>query len=238
VFEPDQVLVRVEAVRARIRRAARPRLDGHEVKLVAVTKGFGADAVRAALGAGVDGLGENYAQEMLAKAAVLAAEGHGVAPWHFIGQLQRNKVRQIASLVDLWQSVDRPSLATEVARRSPGARVLVQVNCSGEPQRGGADWPEVPTLVRHCASLGLQVDGLMGVGPGGDDPEASRSGFRRLVALADDLGLTERSIGMSADLEVAVEEGSTMVRVGRDLFGPRPVKQPTAARPEPPEEVA
>jgi PLP dependent protein len=228
VFEPDQVRVHVEAVRARIRRAAQPRRDGHEVKLVAVTKGFGADAVRAALGAGVDGLGENYAQEMVAKAAVLVADGNEVVPWHFIGQLQRNKVRQIASLVTLWQSVDRPSLATEVAHRSPGARVLVQANCSGEPQRAGAEWSDIPTLVRHCSSLGLHVGGLMGIGPGGDDPEASRPGFRHLVALADELGLAERSIGMSADLEIAVEEGSTMVRVGRDLFGPRPVKQSAA----------
>jgi PLP dependent protein len=212
------VVERIDAVRRRIRRAG-----GNGVTLVAVTKGFGPDAVRAALAAGLTAVGENYAQELRAKAAELG-DATSEVRWHFIGRLQRNKVRQLAPLVDVWQSVDRPELVDEVARRAPGARVLVQVDPTGEPRKGGAAWEDVATLVRRCRAAELQVTGLMAVGPDGP-PELARPGFRRLVALADELELRERSIGMSADLEVAVEEGSTMVRIGRDLFGPRPQRQ-------------
>jgi PLP dependent protein len=212
------VVERIEAVRRRIRRAG-----GNGVTLVAVTKGFGSDAVRAALAAGLTAVGENYAQELRAKAAELG-DASSQPSWHFIGRLQRNKVRQLAPLVDLWQSIDRPELVDELARRAPGARVLVQVDPSGEPRKGGAAWEDVAALVRRCRGAELRVIGLMAVGPDGP-PELARPGFRRLVALADELELRERSIGMSADLEVAVEEGSTMVRIGRDLFGPRPQRQ-------------
>jgi len=181
-----------------------------------VTKGFGIDAVEAALGAGLVDLGENYAQELLEK-----APGHPRVRFHFIGRLQRNKVRPLAPLVALWQSVDRLELAREIARRAPGAAVLVQINLSGEPQKGGCAPGEVAALVAAARDLGLDVQGLMGVGPAGPR-EAARPGFRELVALADRLDLPVRSIGMSADLEVAVQEGATMVRVGTDLFGPRP----------------
>jgi PLP dependent protein len=215
VQDPAVVADRVHAVRARIARAG-----GRDVRLIAVTKGFGADAVRAALDAGVTDVGENYAQELVAKAASLGAAG-GAARWHFIGRLQGNKIKSIGSLVSLWQSVDRARLATEIERRCPGAAVLVQLNLSGEEQKGGCPPDQAAELVEHCRSAGLDVRGLMGVGPTGSAEDA-RPGFRRLVELADDLGLPERSMGMSADLEVAVEEGSTMVRIGRDLFGPRP----------------
>jgi PLP dependent protein len=215
VHDPAVVADRVQAVRHRIARAG-----GHDVRLIAVTKGFGPDAVRAALEAGVTDVGENYAQELVDKAASLGATG-GSARWHFIGRLQRNKVKSIVSLVSLWQSIDRAPLATEIARRSPGAAVLVQLNLSGEEQKGGCPVDRAADLVDHCRSAGLDVRGLMGVGPAGSAEDA-RPGFRQLVELADALALPERSIGMSADLEVAVEEGSTMVRIGRDLFGPRP----------------
>ncbi len=132
-------------------------------------------------------------------------------------------MRQIAPFVALWQTVDRAALAAEIARRAPGAAVLVQLNLSGEPQKGGCAPEEAEALVVRAADLGLDVRGLMGVAPAGP-PELARPGFRQLVALADDLGLPVRSVGMSADLEVAVEEGSTMVRIGRDLFGERPVR--------------
>ncbi len=215
---------RLASVRRRIEAAG----GGDQVRVLAVTKGFGADAVRAALGVGLARVGENYAQELVAKADELAADpAPGPNPeFHFIGRLQRNKVRLLASRVAVWHAVDRPELAVEIARRAPGAAVLVQLDLSGEPQKGGCDPAHAGALVDQARELGLDVRGLMGVGPAGP-PEAARAGFRGLVALADQLGLPERSIGMSADLEVAVEEGSTQVRVGRDLFGPRPPRSGT-----------
>jgi pyridoxal phosphate enzyme (YggS family) len=197
---------------------------GEGVKLLAVTKGFGAPEVAAARAAGVDGIGENYAQELLAKATALDAEApNDPVPWHFIGHVQRNKVRVLAPRVRVWQSVDRVELAGEIAKRAPGATVLVQVNASGEAQKAGCAFDEGPALVARCRELGLAVQGLMAIGPTGP-PDAARGPFERVVALADELGLPERSIGMTDDLEVAVEAGSTMVRVGRALFGPRPAR--------------
>jgi PLP dependent protein len=205
---------RAREVRDRIAAAG----DPEAVRIVAVTKGFGANAIDAALRAGLTDIGENYAQELVAKQLAVTREG---ATYHFIGQLQTNKVRQLVGIVDVWQSVDRATLGDELARRSPGAKVLLQVNVSGEPQKGGCAPHEAPQLVRRLRQSGLDVQGLMTVGPAGP-PEAARPGFRLLNRLADDLELVERSMGMSDDLEVAVEEGSTMVRIGRALFGERP----------------
>ena len=216
----EAVAPRVEALRRRIDVAS----GGRPVGIVAVTKGFGSDAVRAAVGTGLIRVGENYAQELIAKSSDLAesADVAGPAPeWHFLGRLQRNKVRQLAPIVDVWQSVDRAELVDEIAKRSPGAVIFIQANLSGEEQKGGANLSEIPSLVSRAVDSGLIVTGLMGVGPAGD-PELARPGFRALVALADRLSLPERSIGMSADLEVAVEEGATLVRVGHALFGDRP----------------
>lgn len=210
---------RLAAVRARIAAAG-----GTGVGIVAVTKGFGPEAVEQAIGTGVVGVGENYAQELLRKAGALGERASAIE-WHFIGRLQTNKIRKLAPIVGTWQSVDRPEVVDELARRAPGARVLVQVNCSGEPQKGGVPWGGVVGLVDRAREAGLDVRGLMGVGPDGP-PEGARPGFRRLVELAAELGLPERSIGMSHDLEVAVGEGATMVRIGRDLFGPRPARPP------------
>jgi uncharacterized pyridoxal phosphate-containing UPF0001 family protein len=193
------------------------------VVVVAVTKGFGIDAVGAAGAAGIVDVGENYAQELAAKVGE-AGDGAG-RRWHFLGRVQRNKVRSIAAAVHLWQGVDRVSAGEEIARRAPGARVLVQVRLdAGAPDgagRNGCDPDGVPALVERLDDLGLDVRGLMAVGPAGP-PELARPGFRRVSALADRLGLVERSMGMTDDLGVAVEEGSTMVRVGRGLFGARP----------------
>jgi pyridoxal phosphate enzyme (YggS family) len=190
------------------------------VRIVCVTKAHPPEVAAAARLAGFADLGENYAQELVDKARATA----GLEPpprFHFIGRLQRNKVKAMVPLVALWQSVDRAELVREIARRAPGARVLVQLNLSGDEHKGGCDPDEAPALVAVAREAGLDVRGLMGVGPAGA-PEDARPGFRRLVALADELGLEVRSIGMSADLEVAVQEGSTLVRIGRDLFGPRP----------------
>lgn len=215
---PAAVARRLEVVHNRIVDAGG---DVDAVRVVAVTKGFDVRACEVAVAVGLLDLGENYAQELRAKAAAL----EGVAPpapsWHLIGRLQRNKVRQIASIVALWQSLDRPELVVELARRAPGAAVLVQVNVTEEPQKGGCDPTGVPDLVASCGDAGLQVRGLMAVGPAGP-AEAARPGFALLARLADRLGLPERSMGMSADLEIAVQEGATMLRLGTALFGPRP----------------
>ena len=214
--EPSRLAARLAHVRDRIEAAGG---DPDVVQLVAVTKGLSADAPTAALGVGLLDLGESYGQELVAKAGALA----GATPtprWHMIGRLQRNKVRSLADVVHLWQSVDRLPLGLEIARHAPGAAVLVQVNVSGEAQKGGCPAAETGDLVRALGAAGLDVRGLMAVGATGP-PEVARPGFRVLRELADDLDLPVRSMGMSGDLEVAVEEGSTMVRVGTALFGVR-----------------
>lgn len=218
-LDPEVVAARAAQVRGRIDGAA----GGRPVTIVAVTKGFGADAVEAALAAGLPDVGENYAQELVAKADELGDRAAG-ARWHMIGRLQRNKVRLLADRVAWWQTVDRLELAAEIARRAPGARVLVQLNLSGEEHKGGCPIDGGAELVTACRDLDVRVEGLMGVAPAGP-PEAARPGFRRLVELADELTLPVRSIGMSGDLDVAVEEGSTMVRVGTAIFGPRPPRR-------------
>ena len=196
------------------------RVGGDRVKVVAVAKGFGPDAVAAAIEAGLADIGENYAQELLAKASALRVPA--LQPrWHFIGRLQRNKIRKIADVVHLWQSVDRPALAVEIARWAPGARVLVQVDVSDVGGRGGCFPEDTAGLVDRCREAGLVVAGLMAVGAPGP-PENARAGFRLLAAQAADLGLAELSMGMTADIDVAVEEGATMVRIGTALFGSRP----------------
>ena len=205
------VAERLEEVRDRIGRAG---ADPATVTIVAVTKGFGPEAVAAARAAGLTDIGENYAQELTAK----WVEG---PRWHFLGGVQRNKVKALAPHVDVWQSVDRAEEGTAIAAHAPGASLFVQVNASGEPQKGGCGWDEAPALVEALRRDGLDVRGLMAVGPAGD-PESARPAFRRLAALARTVEVAELSMGMTADLEVAVQEGSTMVRVGTALFGERP----------------
>jgi hypothetical protein len=186
------------------------------VTLVVVTKEVGVDEVRGAIAAGAVDLGENRAQDLAAKAATLAGEA---LRWHFIGRLQRNKVRTVAEYVGLWESIDRDELAAEVGRRAPGAAVLVQVNVTGEPQKGGCAPNDVETVVDACRTHGCRVEGLMTVPPAAVDP---RPVFARLRRMTDDLGLRVCSMGMSGDYEVAISEGATMVRVGSAIFGPRP----------------
>src|SRR5262249_49623881 len=191
--------------------------DLESVRIVAVTKGQPAKAVAAAVDAGLDDIGENYAQELTAKAGEVDAGVRG----HFIGQLQRNKGRQVAHLVSVWQSVDRLRLGEAIARHQPGAVVLVQVNLTDDPDRGGTKPGLAAGLVDGLRDLGLDVRGLMAVAPEGDQATA-RAGFQIVRDLADKLSLPERSIGMSNDFEAAVQEGSTMVRLGTVLFGSRP----------------
>lgn len=200
--------------------------DPASVRIVAVTKGFGAEAVRLALAAGLTDVGENYADELVAKAGDLAADragsgAPGAPAWHFLGTVQRNKVARLAPLVSCWQGVSRLVEGQAIARRRPGAAVLVQIDLAGLPGRGGCPLDQVHELVAALRDEDLEVAGLMAVGPPGP-PEAARPGFGRLASLADTLDLPVRSMGMSDDLEVALSEGSTMVRLGRALFGDRP----------------
>jgi pyridoxal phosphate enzyme (YggS family) len=199
------------------RRIARAGGDPAAITVVAVTKGFGADAVAAATNAGLWDIGENYAQELVAKAAGAPA---GVR-WHFLGPVQRNKVALLAPHVWVWQAIDRVAAGDAIARRRPGARVLVQVNVSGERGKAGCAPDDAAELVASLRRLDLVVAGLMAVGPTGP-PERARPGFRQLADMGRRLELAELSMGMSDDLEVGVQEGATIVRIGRSLFGPRP----------------
>ena len=217
MIDPDIVSTRVAGLRARISQVERSWTHG--VRVVGVTKGFASDAVIAAVAAGCDAIGENYAQELLDKRSIIAQLGPEV---HFIGRLQRNKVRLLVGVVDVWCSLDRASLIDEVAKRDPGARVLIQVDTTGAPEKGGCDVGDVRALVERAADRGLRVLGLMTVGPTEGGSEAARPGFREVRGLVDRLELEVCSMGMSGDLEVAVEEGGTEVRVGTALFGERP----------------
>ena len=219
----DTLSHRLERLRTRLTAAG-----GQNTRIVAVTKGHTAATVSAAIAAGCHDIGESYAQELRQKNPALIACGDQRPQVHFIGGLQRNKIRKIAEIVDIWQSIDRYSLGQELAKRSPHARVLVQVALSDEESKRGCATNAVPELVDKLTQLNLRVIGLMGIGPSGT-PEEARPAFRQLRKLVDQLGLKECSMGMTNDLEVAVQEGSTMVRVGTDLFGPRPPQEPKQA---------
>jgi pyridoxal phosphate enzyme (YggS family) len=216
---PDEVLARLGVVRARIAAAGG---DPAAVTVIGVTKGQPPPVVPLALAAGLVDLGENYAQELLDKVRWWQDTAPaGPAPrWHAIGRLQRNKVRALAPYVTVWQALDRAELVDEVARRAPGARVLIQVNATGEAGKGGCPAGETPTLVARATGAGLHVEGLMTVGPTDADVDP-RPGFDLVRGLVDRLGLEVCSMGMTDDLEAAVGCGSTMVRIGTALFGPR-----------------
>jgi pyridoxal phosphate enzyme (YggS family) len=168
---------------------------------------------------GCDAVGENYAQEAINKLAVVGDER---PPVHFIGRLQSNKIRLLVGVVDVWQSIDRVSLIDELAKRSPGAQMYVQVNATGEPDKGGCEPGDTADLVARARAVGLSVQGLMTVGPTEPDPARTAAAFAAVRTLADDLQLTGCSMGMSGDLDLALAAGSTLVRVGTALFGGRP----------------
>ena len=203
------------SVRERIARAGR---DPSEITIVAVTKGFGPDVCRQALDAGLSILGENRVQEALTKMESVQA-----AEWHLIGHLQTNKVRQAARRFALIQSVDSLHLAEALARADRAQKVLVEVNVAREPQKSGVDPSGALELIDLVAPL-LDLRGLMAMGPTEGDP---RPAFDELRTLRDQaqqrLGkaLPILSMGMSGDFEAAVAAGSTMVRLGQVLFGPR-----------------
>ncbi len=204
-------------------RARLASAGGADVVVVAVTKGFPAATVTAAIEAGVGHIAESYAQEAVEKLATVRAAGHlGGICVHFIGRLQTNKVRILAPWIDRWDSVDRSAVIDEIARRQPGAHILIQVNATGEADKGGAPPSEVEALLESARGAGLVVEGLMTVGPTQGGPGAARAAFEQVRSLVDRFGLSVCSMGMSDDLEVAVAAGSTEVRVGSALFGTRP----------------
>ncbi len=216
-MDQNSVSQAVAEIRGRIDRAG-----GAHVALVAVTKTFGPDAWGFARVAGCDAVGENYAQEVVAKAAEVAVTDR--LPVHFIGQLQTNKVKMLADIIDVWQSVDRVSAITEIAKRStkPLIEAFIQVNLTDEPDKGGCDQSEVGSLLQVARDSGVAITGLMTVGPTSGEPMQTRLAFRKLRVMANDFGLQQCSMGMTGDLEIAVEEGSTMVRIGSAIFGNRP----------------
>lgn len=232
----DTVAARLDAVRARIAAACRRvGRDPAEVALVAVTKTHPLDAVREALAAGQVDLGENRAQELVPKAEAAAAAG--LAPrWHFIGHLQRNKARDVLPHVHTLHSLDSAALVAEIDRRLPAAAAAreragapanlpcyLEVNVAGEAQKHGVAPGELEPLLRAAAaSPAIEIVGLMTVAPAVDDPEQVRPVFRTLRQLAGAHGLPGLSMGMTDDFAVAVEEGATVVRVGRAIFGERP----------------
>jgi PLP dependent protein len=211
-----------ERIAAAARRAGR---EPAELRLLAISKFQPVEAVRAALAAGQTEFGENRAQELAEK----LPEAPPGARWHFVGRLQRNKVRLVVGRVELIHSVDRVSLAKAVsaqaARHDMHQRVLVQVDMAGEPQKGGCAPDDVPSLLDHISRLdGVSAVGLMTIPPLDADPvpvfERLRAlGARHAQAFPE---LVELSMGMSADLEAAVAHGATIVRVGTAIFGPRP----------------
>jgi len=212
MIDANEVADRVAHVRSVISAAG-----GAEVALIAVTKSFEIDALRAASNAGCDGVGENYAQELLEKISL----GLPSIDVHFIGALQSNKVRSLAGHIALWQSVDRDSVVDELGRRAPGASILIQVDTTQEPSKGGVVPAELDALRTHAESRGLNVKGLMTIGPTDGTPEDCEKSFGMLRQLVNEQGLSVCSMGMSADFPIAVACGSTMVRVGSGLFGSR-----------------
>ena len=225
----DAIQAAIGAVRARIADAARgASRDPSAVTLVAVSKTFGDDAVRAALGAGQRVFGENRVQEAAGKFPALKAS-YPDLELHLIGPLQTNKAREAVALFDVIESVDREKLARELAKEMARAgrrpRLYVQVNIGEEPQKAGVAPAELDALLASCKALGLAIEGLMCIPPV-DQPPAPF--FARLRELAARHALPVASMGMSGDYAEAIAQGATHVRVGSAIFGvrPRPPAEP------------
>lgn len=225
IAKSAQIRKNIIQVQNRIRAACeRSGRKFDEIKIVAVSKTVSADVALQAFGAGVTDIGENRAQDMLAKHRLIG----GRVRWHFIGHLQRNKVKQIIEFVELIHSLDNLPLAAEIDRRAGEInkiqKVLVEVNISGEISKYGLRPAEVFGFIKQVADFdNLEIAGLMTMAPLGAAEEEARSVFRGLKKLSDDLGLSGidvklLSMGMTDDFEIAVEEGADLVRIGRAIF--------------------
>ena len=250
MLDPEQIRANYAAVASRVRAACeRAGRGAGEVTIVAVSKTFPAEAATAAIAAGARDLGENRVQEARDKKPVVVIpsredgeeSGRGsvfhhpdsspssrlgmTVRWHLIGHLQSNKARDAVRIFDVIQTIDSVALAAKVGKAAQSAgkcqEVLLEVNIGREPQKAGADPADVESLAREVAKIdALAVTGLMTIPPVGDEGTA-RAYFRELRALRDATGLKHLSMGMTDDFEVAVEEGATIVRVGRAIFGSR-----------------
>ena len=228
------IAVRLQAVRARIEAAARAAgREPQSIGLVAVSKTFAADAIAQAHAAGQNAFGESYLQEAAGKIETLRALG---LEWHYIGPIQSNKTRQIAEQFHWVHGIDRLKIAQRLSNSRPAGlpplEICIQVNISGETSKGGVQPREALALAQALGSLPrLRLRGLMAIPEPGPDPGAQRARFRQLRELKDEIAtrgivLDTLSMGMSDDLESAIAEGATLVRVGRAIFGERPVAGP------------
>ena len=219
----------LERVRERVAKAAeRAGRRPADVLLIGVSKTVEVARIRQAIEAGVEALGENRVQEARDKVVEIGRP----VPWHLIGHLQTNKVRDALELFDVVHSLDRLDLAKELDKRARArgrtVAALVEVNLAGEASKGGVSPDGLGALLDAVAAMSaVSVRGLMAIPPEAKEPDDSRVWFRALRKLGERHGFTELSMGMSGDFEVAIEEGATMVRVGTAIFGPRP------PRPEP-----
>lgn len=215
-----QIATNLADVRRRVREAG----GGREVEIVAVSKGQPVSMIRAAAQVGLTLFGENYADELVEKATDPVLRDLEIR-WTFQGRLQTNKINRLSPHVSLWQSVDSVDRARGLAKRAYGANVLIQINLTGQPQRGGVTPRAVGEVVDASRDAGLNVIGVMGVGPDldapGVRPQDCTRAFADAIAIADEHDLAVRSLGMSNDFELAVNAGANMIRIGSLLFGPR-----------------
>ena len=225
----QEIASAIERVQERIGDACdRASRDPGSVQLVAVSKGHPEEVIRAAYAAGMRVFGENYAQELATKASALSDLRD--IRWRFIGHLQRNKIKLIEGARATVDTVDSSRLAQALSTRAGASgtdlEVLLQVNVGGEAQKSGCTPDEVPALVEAVRALpNINLRGLMTVAPHLDQVEATRPFFATLRELAEAHGLPELSMGMTHDLEPAVAEGATMLRIGTAIFGPRPAAE-------------
>lgn len=231
---PQTITANIAALRQRIVQSASDSgRDPAEITLLAVSKTRSAEEVAVALDAGLTQIGENYLQEALDKQAALQGRN---ACWHFIGPIQSNKTREIASHFDWVHSVDREKIAKRLSEQRPEGKpplkICLQVNISREDSKSGVLPEDALTLAKQITALpALQLRGLMAIPAASDDRAEQRAAFAALRALRDtlqqalpDQTLDTLSMGMSGDMDAAIAEGSTLIRIGTALFGPRPAK--------------
>ena len=222
MLTPEAIRANFAQVEARVRAACqRAGRDRSDVTVVAVTKTFAAEAVTAAIAAGASDVGENKVQEARDKKAL----AQGQARWHLIGHLQSNKARDAVRIFDVIQTIDTVSLAEKVAKAAAAAgkrqEILLEVNIGREPQKAGAQPADIEALAASVSRIdALSLTGLMMIPPAGDE-KSTRAYFGQLRTMRDALGLRHLSMGMTDDFESALEEGATIIRVGRAIFGSR-----------------